>query len=90
MKKQLLFLFSTFIIGNLYAPPKHNLKDNGLAVALNRVCSGNDLTTLAPIIQQYYARVQQGQYDIPIEDLQALHAELLKIAQKNSKRRLLL
>ena len=59
---------------------KHNLKDNGLAVGLNRVvANATNRNALAPIIQKYHARVQQGQYDIPIEDLQELYEELCKL-----------
>ncbi len=87
MKKQ--FLIAIFVLmactSNVFAIP-HNLKEHGMVEGVTQVyTSAENPDTLAPVIKTYYERIQLGQYDIPIQDLQLLHEELCKILAQNSK-----
>ncbi len=87
MKKQLLIatLAMMACAGSIFAVP-HSLKEHGMVEEVTHVyTSAENPDTLAPIIKTYYERIQQRQFDIPVQDLEALHEELCKIMAKDSK-----
>lgn len=87
MKKNILIAAFAVLVSssNLFAVA-HNLKDHGMVAGLTRVyTTAENPDNLAPIIREYYERVQQGQYDIPFEDFQKLYEELSKITSQGSR-----
>ncbi len=77
MKKQLLFVVAIAACFTMQAARQHNLQTNGLAARLKMLgAESKNRKNLPPIVQKYYARVQQGNYDISFEDLKKLHEQL--------------
>lgn len=87
MKKQILIaMFALVASTSSLAAVEHNLKNNGMAVQVVQVYDkAENKEALSPIIKTYYDRIQQGQYDISIGDLQKLHEELSTILSQKGK-----
>lgn len=74
MKKQLVFVLALAASFTTHAARQHNLQTNGMAARLKMLgAEPKTRKNLPAIVQKYYARVQQGNYDIPFDELQKLY-----------------
>lgn len=90
MKKYLtIAVFALLASASSLSAIEHNLQRNGIAAEVISVYEkAENRASLPPIVKTYYDRVQKGQYDISIEDLQKLHEELCNIQAANGRRQI--